>query len=220
MPAQNKTVYAYWEGENVATDFTYTSTTSGITITGYTGNSTIVKIPAQIGGKNVIAIAASAFANKTSITSIVVPDTVTSIGVGAFKGCNAIEDITLPFVGESISSTEYKAVFGYIFGYEISEPVWFGNYTTSDFINIPNETIQNSVWQWSYRISYDSLQRAKSYHYYIPRSIKKVHITTQTVIPTAAFNNCDFIETITIPTTVTSIGDYAFQNCNATISKK
>jgi uncharacterized repeat protein (TIGR02543 family) len=213
------TIYAYWAEENKPTDFTY-SGTSSITISAYNGTSTTMWIPSYIGGAPVTTISASAFQNKFELLKVIVPDTVTSIGVGAFKGCNAIEDITLPFVGESISSTEYKAVFGYIFGYEISEPVWFGNYTTSDFINIPNETIQNSVWQWSYRISYDSLQRAKSYHYYIPRSIKKVHITTQTVIPTAAFNNCDFIETITIPTTVTSIGDYAFQNCNATISKK
>ena len=39
-------------------------------------------------------------------------------------------------------------------------------------------------------------------------------ITAQTAIPVAAFNGCDFIESITLPDTLTSIGSYAFQNCS------
>jgi hypothetical protein len=39
-------------------------------------------------------------------------------------------------------------------------------------------------------------------------------------MPVAAFNNCDFIETITLLADVENIGDYAFQNCNATILYK
>ena len=58
------------------------------------------------------------------------------------------------------------------------------------------------------------------YMYYIPTSIRNVTITAQTNIPVAAFNNCDFIETITLSADVETIGDYAFQNCNATILYK
>ena len=113
MPAENKTVYAYWTGENVASDFEYTSGTNGITITGYTGISTIVKIPEQIGGRDVVAIAASAFANQTNLTSVVVPDSVESIGLGAFKGCDSLESISLPFVGASRDAEVYNGVFEY-----------------------------------------------------------------------------------------------------------
>jgi len=120
-------------------------------------------IPAYINDVPVTTIPKSTFENEASLVKVVVPDTVTSIGLGAFKGCDAIEDITLPFVGASADATCYDAVFGYIFGYTKSNTLSYG-------------------------------------------------------IPAAAFNNCDFIETINLPDTVESIGDCAFQNCNATIN--
>lgn len=63
----------------------------------------------------VVGIEAGAFRNCKYITSIVVPDTVTSIGLGAFEGCVALEEITLPFVGGSATSQTF---IGYIFGAE------------------------------------------------------------------------------------------------------
>ena len=53
---------------------------------------------------------------RNSITSIVVDDAVTSISAGAFYGCNSLQEITLPFVGESRTATGPDATFGYIFG--------------------------------------------------------------------------------------------------------
>ncbi len=52
-----------------------------------------------------------------SIKRILVRNSITSIGQYAFYGCNAVEEITLPFVGESRTATELKGTFGYIFGY-------------------------------------------------------------------------------------------------------
>lgn len=54
----------------------------------------------------------------TSIKKIVVGNEITSICEGAFKECQAITEITLPFVGRSESSYGPNAVFGYIFGYD------------------------------------------------------------------------------------------------------
>ena len=228
MPLNGTTVYAWWTEENKASDFTY-SGTSAITINSYVGTSTTMWIPSYIGGVPVTTIPASAFEKQAELVQVIVPDTVTSIGLGAFKGCVSIEDITLPFVGSSTKATYYNAVFGYIFGYETvdgyksSNPI--GKYTSNKIYTFENRIVSKTttnICQYScyagtyYSDSYgNQYYSLLSYYYYIPTTIKNVTITAQTDIPVAAFNNCDFIESITLPTDVTSIGEYAFQNCGA-----
>ena len=237
MPAQNKTVYAYWTGDAVAADFTYTSATSGITITGYSGSSTIVKIPEQIGGVKVIAIAASAFANNTTIQSVVVPNSVESIGAGAFKGCNGLTSVSLPFVGKSRTASAYEAVFGYIFGYttatrntysyeyNTSGSQWGSNSGVSssnnDFVDRivgTNSSVYlptGTTWQYSCRnghYSSSSYYYLQSYYYYVPSTLTNVVITDATVIPEEAFYNCANITSVTLNNGVKTIGTNAFEN--------
>ena len=187
MPLKDITLYAYWTEENKPGDFVYNGTTS-ITIIAYVGTSSTMAIPAYIGGVAVNTIGASAFENVEMITKVVVPDSVTRIGNGAFKGCSSIEDITLPFVGYDMNSEYSASVFGIIFGettYESSGGI--KQYEDSHF----------------------------SYYYFIPKSIKRVTITRQTSIPSYAFRNCEFIEAITIPENTIKIGAYAFENCSS-----
>lgn len=87
-------------------------------------------------------IAASAFKYRAKLTKVVVPDTVTSIGAGAFRGCVAIEDITLPFVGESANAVYSRGVFGYIFGWS----------TYSDMIAYAKANWSSSVWTFDSRL--------------------------------------------------------------------
>lgn len=75
-------------------------------------------IPGEYKGENdvvytVTAIAPEAFAYQINLTSVVVPDSVTEIGQGAFVGCSALVDLTVPFVGGSALSNTY---LGYVFG--------------------------------------------------------------------------------------------------------
>ena len=53
-----------------------------VTIKKYTGTDTEVTIPETIDGYTVVAIGFSAFEDCTSLTSVVIPDTVTSISDG------------------------------------------------------------------------------------------------------------------------------------------
>ena len=188
MPLNDITVYAWWREENKACEFTY-SGSSSFTINGFNGNGEKLWVPSYIGDKPVTEIKTSAFEYKTDITKVVIPDTVTSIGSGAFKGCNAVEDITLPFVGTSMTS-EYSSgkVFGYIFGS-------YGPVSSSSRTSNGSYTYQSGDG------------------YYIPKSIRKVTITLQTEIPTCAFQNCDLIEEIQIPELTTKIGNSAFYYC-------
>ena len=57
------------------------------------------------------------FEGREDIIDIQFPKTIAYIEKYAFYGCNAVEEITLPFVGESRTAVELKGTFGYIFGY-------------------------------------------------------------------------------------------------------
>lgn len=250
MTSTNKTIYAWWCEENKPADFVY-SIADNCSIGSYKGTSITMWIPSFIGGYTVQEITASAFSNKSELKKVVVPDSVISIGLGAFKGCTSIEEMVLPFVGGSYTSKNYEAVFGYIFGYEAAVVCtdWFSpcyayyydaitgervrSYDTKNKVDntMVNFRAGNSIemyspldaiWQYScYNAQHPmggDCYFMRCYYYGIPISIKNVTITVQTDIPVAAFNNCNFIQSITVPENTQNIGEYAFQNCAATIN--
>ena len=161
-----------------------------------------VHIPDAITGDveipgGVTSIANYAFSGCSNLTSITIPDSVTSIGSSAFSGCSSLESITLPFVGDEAgktSSDTYQYPFGYIFG--------TSSYTGSE-----------AVRQYYYGSSTSS---TTSTTYYIPSSLRSVTVTGGNILY-GAFNNCSMLTSITIPDSVTSIGERAFNGCAAEI---
>lgn len=67
---------------------------------------TKIVIPSDYNGKPVTAIAPDAFKNKTSITSVYIPDSVTSIGSYAFAYCSKLTEIRL---SETLDEIENRA---------------------------------------------------------------------------------------------------------------
>ncbi len=65
----------------------------GVMICGYIGNDEAITIPSQISGVNVTRISDGAFAGLDHITSIDIPDSVTSIGKDAFLGCTKLGNV-------------------------------------------------------------------------------------------------------------------------------
>ena len=101
----------------VQAQFTYTTNNGTITITGYTGPGGDVTIPDTINGLPVTAIGgnyssgywAGAFYQRTSLTSVTIPNSVTSIGEYAFYECTSLTSVTIP---NSVTSIEYAAFSG------------------------------------------------------------------------------------------------------------
>ncbi len=83
------------EASTPTTDFAYTIADGTVTITGYTGTEAELVIPATIENYPVVGIADSAFAYCDTLTAVVIPDSVTTIGSNAFRGCSQLTSVEL-----------------------------------------------------------------------------------------------------------------------------
>ncbi|MBQ8599895.1 MAG: leucine-rich repeat protein [Clostridia bacterium] len=76
-------------------DWTYTGGEEGVTLVSYTGTETEVTIPAAVADTKVVALDDALFYGNAAITAVTIPETVTSIGVGAFYG-TSLTEVTVP----------------------------------------------------------------------------------------------------------------------------
>ncbi len=125
---------------------------------------------------------------NTFLTEITIPDYVTEIKEGAFKGCSKLENLTLPFVGgaKSAESASSSTLLGYIFG---------------------TETYTGGVATAQYYSSSNSVQ------YYLPSTLKRVTVTGGNLFY-GAFYNCSSLTNVTLTSGVEAIGSKAFYNCS------
>ncbi len=93
------------EKPSAVSKFIYTVSGEEATLTGYTGNDTLLTIPSYIDGYKITAIADDSF-SSTALSSVIIPDTVSRIGWFAFKECSALKTVTIP---NSVSSIGYSA---------------------------------------------------------------------------------------------------------------
>ena len=170
----NKTLTAKWESE-----FNY----SNGRITGLKtkfSNLTSIVIPEEIDGNVITSIGSSAFSSCSSLTSVVIADSVTSIGSSVLRGCSSLEEITLPFIGATLNGTT-NAYLGYIFG--ASKYSYNSSYIPSSLKKV-TITGNSSI---------------ASYAFYECRSLTSVEIgDSVTSIGSFAFEYCSSLTNITV----------------------
>ena len=81
---------------NPAADFTYSTGNGTITITGYAGAGGSVVIPDTINGYPVTSIGAGAFLNVSAMTNVVFGSAVSSLGDHAFDSCSNLTSVIIP----------------------------------------------------------------------------------------------------------------------------
>ena len=86
-------------------DYLYTTNDGSITITAYIGPGGAVTIPSEINGLPVTSISACA---GRSLTSVTIPDSVTSIGAYAFSWSTSLTNVTIPDSVTNIGSSAFK----------------------------------------------------------------------------------------------------------------
>ena len=120
---------------------------------------------------SITSIGDGAFRDCSNLNSITIPDSITSIGNFAFYGCSGLTSITV-----SGNNKYYKSIDGVLFDKNVQKIIAYPCSKSSNYYTIP-----------------DSVTSIGAY----------------------AFWYCYSLTSITIPKSVTSIGDGAFRECSS-----
>lgn len=183
-------------------DLTWEEVEGGVSITGYTGADTAVEIPAQIAGKNVVAIGANAFASST-IAGIKLPDTVVTVGDQAFFFLGTLVELKLGAGVKTLGSGACQGCSALSNvelnnGLEVIKDNAFTMCASLEEIEIPaTVTVMET----------GAFCMAGLRSIIIPGSVAS--------IGTQAFTTCVNLENVVIESGLTTIGNKAFEACSA-----
>jgi len=138
------------------------------------------------------SIAGYVFANTTALTKVVIPNTVTSIGIGVFANSN-VKEVVLPGIQEigQIFSDGYTYI-----DKETGELVMDGDESYVEKVVLSEGTeILNGTFMMCTALK----------EILLPNTLKTIEY--------GAFANCTALTEIIIPASVTSIGGNAFSSC-------
>ena len=174
-------------------------------IFGYTDYTSDYYIPKSlktvvITGSNYIPN--GAFSGCSGLTSVTIPNSVTSIGTDAFSGCSGLTSVTIPNSVTSIGNSAFDRCTGLTAVIIPNSVTSTGEYAFCGCSGLTSITIPNSVTSIGNSV-FNGCTGLTSVT--IPNSV--------TSIGNSAFNGCTGLTSVTIPNSVTSIGEYAFNGC-------
>ena len=151
---------------------------------------------------SVTSIGEYAFRERSSLTSVTIPNGVTSIGDRAFAYCESLTSVTIP---NSLTSIGQCA---------------FEDCSSLTSVNIPNSVTSIGGGAFAFCSSLTSVTIPNSVTSIGQSAFEGCSSLTSVTIPNSvtsigqsAFAGCYSLTSVTIPNSVTSIGDYAFHFC-------
>jgi hypothetical protein len=191
-------------GSRKNADYLYNIFEDHVELVKYIGLRRTVEIPAELDGLPVTHIGFDCFAMawRVRIVSVTIPDSVTTIYHGAFRGCQTIREVRLP------KSLKYIGNYAFAFLTELEE------------IDIPQGVV--SMGMGAFRgctglksvIIPDSTLRIGNDCFYGCKNIERFVIGNGVVdLDAWALRSCDHLFDVTMGNQIINIGESAFFDC-------
>ena len=172
-----------------------------------------VEIPTKIKDIKVTSIGNEVFFGCSELTSIEIPSSVTSIGNLAFSGCSGLTGIEIPSSVTSIRDYAFSSCSG-LTGIEIPSSVTkIGEAAFSGCSRLTSINVEAGNEVYDSRDNCNAIIKKATNT--LIQGCKNTKIPSSvTSIGNFAFSGCSGLTGIEIPSSVTSIRDYAFSSCS------
>ena len=231
----DKLGYLAFEGCSSLTSLTIPSSVTSIGFSAFSGCSglTSLTIPSSV-----TSIGSSAFEGCSGLTSFTIPSSVTSISSGAFEGCSGLTSLTIPSSVTSIDNSVFSGCSGLTSLIISSSVTEICDYVFKGCSGLTSLTIPSSVTSIGYKVfsgcsgltsltipsSVTSISSGAflfcgltNLYYIIDAEIEtylsKGHPYIDVECGFEYYLNDKKITSVVIPSTITELGEYAFQNC-------